>query len=64
MQGVKNLTAVAQVTAEVWVWSLAQCSELKYLALVWPQKKKKKKKGEKEKKKKKLNTKKNKTLKK
>ena len=28
-QWVKNPTAVAQVTAEAWVRSLAQCSELK-----------------------------------
>ena len=32
-QWVKNLTAAAQVTAEVWVQSLAQCNGLKDLAL-------------------------------
>ena len=31
-QWVKNLTAVAQVTVEVWIRSPAQCSRLKDLA--------------------------------
>ena len=33
VQWVKNLTAVAQVTATVWVWGPAWCSGLKDLAL-------------------------------
>ena len=37
VQRVKNLTAVAQITAAVWVQSLAQHSGLKDLALVLPQ---------------------------
>ena len=34
VQWVKNLTVAAQVTAEVWVQSLTQCSGLKDLALL------------------------------
>ena len=34
MQWVKNLTTAAQVTAEVWVQSLASCSALKDSALL------------------------------
>ena len=34
VQWVKNLTTVAWVTAEVWVQSLAQCSELKDLVML------------------------------
>ena len=33
-QWVKNLNVVASITAEVWIQFLAQCSELKDLALL------------------------------